>query len=131
MTSHQSKFRPSPELWHKLKPLARQHRKEQTPAEKKLWERIRKRQIANARFRRQFVIERFIADFLCLEHRLIIEVDGNIHDQQQEYDAIRQEFLESLGFRVLRFTNDAVIHSIEDVLSIIEDMLNSRELVKR
>jgi 5-methyltetrahydrofolate--homocysteine methyltransferase len=61
------------------------------------------------KFRRQFAIERFIVDFVCLDYRLIIEVDGSIHDQQQEYDELRQLFLESIDFQVLRFSNDAVL----------------------
>ena len=77
-------------------------RKAPTGAEAKLWQAIRKEQIRGVKFRRQVAIDRFIADFCSLELRLIIEVDGPIHQYTQQEDAIRQTFLESLGFEVLR-----------------------------
>ena len=70
-------------------------------------------------FRRQHTIDRFIVDFYCPAERLVVEVDGTIHDYTQEEDAIRQEFIELLGMRVLRFTNAEVIQSIEGVLERI------------
>ncbi len=82
-----------------------------TPAEDMLWQQLRNRHLHGAKFRRQYAIERFV-DFACLEYRLVIEVDGSIHEQQQEIDAIRQEFLEALGFRVLRFTIAEVLHRL-------------------
>lgn len=72
-------WQPSPELWQKLKPLARQMRKEPTAAEAKLWQRLRKEQIRGVKFRRQFAIDRFITDFCSPQIRLIIEVDGPTH----------------------------------------------------
>lgn len=117
-------FHAPPEVWYRLKPLAREMRFEPTPADLHLWKYIRKRRINGVRFRHQYAIERFIVDFICLEHRLIIEVDGSIHDQQQEYDQIRQEFLEAQGFRVLRFTNGEVLQSIADVLTVISEAVH-------
>jgi very-short-patch-repair endonuclease len=108
-----------PELWAKLKPLAREMRHEATPAEDVLWEAIRNRKVNGAKFRRQHVIERFIVDFYCAEARLIIEVDGPIHDYTPEEDAIRQEFLEAQGFRVLRFKNDDVMGNLAGVVAQI------------
>jgi very-short-patch-repair endonuclease len=125
MPSDHSLFHTPPELWERLKPLARQMRHDPTPAENALWQRLRNRRLAGAKFRRQYTIERFIVDFVCLEQRLIIEVDGNIHEQQQEYDAVRQAFLEAQGFRVLRFTNGDVLQSPDAVLEVIGEALLS------
>lgn len=65
------------------------------------------------------MIERFIVDFYCAKSRLLVEVDGPIHDYTPEEDALRQEFLEALGFRMLRFTNDMVFQQMEAVLAVI------------
>ncbi|MEI1377018.1 endonuclease domain-containing protein [Nostoc sp. UHCC 0926] len=107
------------ELWKKLKPLARQMRCEPTSAEKLLWEKLRHKQLLGFKFRRQQTIDRFIVDFYCNEARLVVEVDGEIHDYTQEEDAIRQEFLESLGLQVGRFRNEDVLERIEGVLQDI------------
>jgi len=130
-------WQPSPELWHKLKPLARQMRKEPTAAEAKLWQRLRKNQIRGIKFRRQYVIERFISDFCAPSIRLIIEVDGPTHEYTQEEDAIRQAYLESVGFTVLRFTNLDVLNTLDAVAGVIdgvvvekfgEDMLDAEKI---
>jgi very-short-patch-repair endonuclease len=113
-------WQPSPELWQKLKPLAQQMRREPTGAETKLWQHIRREQIRGIKFRRQYIIERFIADFCSLETRLIIELDGPVHQYTQEQDNIRQAFLESLGFEVLRFPNMEVFDNLSAVLDVIE-----------
>lgn len=128
MPAGEPKFHAPPELWDRLKPLARQMRHEPTPAENALWQRIRNRRVAGAKFRRQYAIERFIVDFVCLEHRLIIEVDGSIHEQQQEYDAVRQAFLEAQGFRVLRFTNGEVLQALDAVVEVIGEGLQTTEI---
>lgn len=109
----------TPELWQKLKPLGRQMRCEPTPAEEKLWQKLRNKQLLGLKFRRQHSIDRFIVDFYCAQANLIIEVDGSIHEYTQMEDAIRQEFLESLGFRVIRFRNEEVLNSVEGVLEKI------------
>jgi very-short-patch-repair endonuclease len=83
----------TPELWEKLKPLARQKRKEPTHAEKLLWQHLRNRQLRGFKFRRQHSIERFIVDFYCAEGGLVLEVDGPFHDYQPEEDKIRETFL--------------------------------------
>ncbi|WP_353928991.1 DUF559 domain-containing protein [Okeanomitos corallinicola TIOX110] len=108
----------SPQLWEKLKPLARQMRKESTLAEKLLWQRLKNKHLG-FKFRRQQVIDRFIVDFYCHEIKLVIEVDGEIHNYTQKEDAIRQEFLESLGLQVIRFKNEDVLLNIEGVLEKI------------
>ena len=111
----------SPALWAKLKPLARQMRHDPTPAENALWQRLRNRQINNLKFRRQHSIDRFIVDFYCADAQLVIEVDGSVHDYTPEEDAIRQEFLETMGLRVLRFQNDSVLRNIGAVIAAIQD----------
>ncbi|MBN2303711.1 MAG: endonuclease domain-containing protein [Anaerolineae bacterium] len=112
-----------PALWVKLKLLVRQMRHDPTPAEDALWQRLRNRQIADLKFRRQHSIDRFIADFYCAEAQLVIEIDGPIHDYTPDEDAIRQEFLESRGLRVLRFANDDVLSALDDVIAAITGAL--------
>ena len=90
----------------------------------RLWHSLRRRRLCGLKFRRQHSIERFIVDFYCADPPLIIEVDGPIHDYTPEEDAIRQEFLESLGYRVIRFTNDDVLHNLDVVLRGIADDLH-------
>ena len=108
--------------WEQLKPYAREMRKNPTPAEDALWQHLRHKQLG-VKFRRQHAIEHFIVDFYAREPRLIIEVDGPIHETQKEYDAARQAFLESLGYRVLRFTNEQVLQDIHTVLAAIRAAL--------
>ena len=116
-------FDTPPELWAKLKPLARQMRHEPTTAENLLWQRLRGRRVQGAKFRRQYTIDRFIVDFYCAGSRLIIEVDGAIHEYTPAEDALRQQFLENLGFHVLRFTNGEVIQSPDAVIERIVEVL--------
>jgi very-short-patch-repair endonuclease len=117
------------ELWDALKPLARQMRHEPTRAENVLWELIRNRNLLGFKFRRQHPIDRFIVDFFCAEAHLVIEVDGAIHDYTQEEDALRTEFLESRGLRVVRFHNEEVIENLADVREQIERMLNKPSIL--
>lgn len=105
-----------PSLWAKLKPLAREKRHEPTLAEDKLWQQLRNRRLDDLKFRRQYVIDRFIVDFYCAEYFLAVEVDGDIHNYTCEEDAIRQEVIKAYGIHVLRFKNDDVIHEIDKVL---------------
>ena len=98
---------------------ARQLRREMTPAEKKLWRRLRDPQIFDVTFRRQHPIEPYIVDFCCPALRLVIEVDGDSHAESVERDTARTEKLEALGFRVVRFTNSDVHENIEGVLDAI------------
>jgi very-short-patch-repair endonuclease len=118
-----SEWQPTPRLWLKLKPLARQMRKEPTAAENKLWQRLRGNQVRGVKFRRQFAIEHFIADFCSPQLRLIIEVDGPTHEYTQDEDAVRQELLQSVGFEVLRFTNLDVLNDIPAVMDCISNVV--------
>ncbi len=124
MTEKKRPERVSKDLWAKLKPLVQEKRKNPTPAEKHLWQQIRNRQVASLKFRRQYVIENFIVDFYCAELRLIIEVDGAIHDIQKAHDAIRHEQLEAYNTTILRFRNEQVLEETDFVLSIIEKTAN-------
>jgi very-short-patch-repair endonuclease len=110
-------------LWQELKPLVREKRCMPTPAEEHLWRCLRNKQLSGYKFRRQHPIDRFITDFYCAEAQLVIEVDGPIHDNTQEQDALRQEFLESRDLSVLRFSNAAVLNSTKNVLAEIHSAL--------
>ena len=111
----------SREQWDKLKPRAREMRHTPTPAEDRLWQAIRNRRLLDAKFRRQHAVEGFIADFVCIERWLIVELDGSVHESvdQQQYDAERQAILEARGFRVLRLTNEQVACCLPAVLEAI------------
>jgi adenine-specific DNA-methyltransferase len=114
----------SPELEHKMRDVARQLRQKSTPTENALWEKLRARQLGY-KFRRQAPIGPFVVDFLCTEVQLVIEVDGPVHDAQQQADQERQALLESLGLRFLRFSTDDVTNSIAKVVDAIRKTLNS------
>jgi very-short-patch-repair endonuclease len=90
-----------------------------TEAEKALWSRLNKNQVAGLPFRRQQVIEGFIVDFYCHRVRLAVEVDGEVHDRQREYDAERDAALNAVGVRVLRFTNEQVRDHADEVVGRI------------
>jgi very-short-patch-repair endonuclease len=102
---------------------ARDLRKQLTDAERRLWYLLRRKQLAGFRFRRQAPIGRYIADFACFAERLIIEVDGGQHADAQAYDEARTAWLDSEGFRVLRFWNNDVLGNQEAVLQTILDAL--------
>ncbi|MCX6047538.1 MAG: DUF559 domain-containing protein [Chloroflexi bacterium] len=107
--------------------LCDQHNALRLQQKAKLWSYIRKEQICGVKFRRQYVIERFITDFCSLETRLIIELDGSIHQYTQAEDWIRQAFLESLGFEVLHFPNVEVFNNLFAVLDLIEEAVTRRK----
>jgi len=90
-----------------------------TDAERALWSRLRSRQPASHRFRRQHVIHPYIVDFVCLDRRLVVEVDGAGHVEHGSYDARRDAFLRQEGFRVLRFSNRDVLTDVEGVVTAI------------
>jgi very-short-patch-repair endonuclease len=100
---------------------ARELRRPMTPQEAKLWQCLRRKQLYGIKFRRQHPMGRFILDFFCYQHRLVIEIDGGFHaePEQQRYDEARTEWLEGLGQRVIRFTNRDIDTNIEVVLQEI------------
>ena len=94
-------------------------RHHQTRAERRLWLQLRKKRIANHRFRRQVPLDRYIVDFVCLSLRLIIEVDGPSHDLTVGEDAIRTRRLEAQGYRIIRFSNEQVMRELDSVVETI------------
>ena len=124
--SKRSDWQTSPELWKKLKPLAREMRKNPTKAERKLWQRIRRKQVYGVKFRRQMPVDRYIVDFCSPSIRLIIEVDGPTHDLTQEADDVRQAYLESVGFDVVRFSNRDVLGNIEGVMETVYAVVDKK-----
>ncbi len=114
-----------PRVPHYVVVLARKLRRRQTTAEEVLWDCLRDRRLAGSKFRRQHPLGRYIADFYCHETRLVIELQGNIHQNptQIEYDAIRQNILEEAGIQLLIFHNDEVFQSLERVITQILDSL--------
>ena len=99
--------------------LALQMRRVMTEAEALLWESLRGNQVGGLHFRRQQVIDGFIADFYCRAARLIVECDGAVHQHQVEYDRERDAVLSTHNLRVLRFTNDSIKNDINSVLNDI------------
>ena len=103
---------------------AKELRREMTPAEKRLWQEVRAKKLG-VRFRRQQIIAGFIVDFYCHKASLVVEVDGDIHDLQQDEDTRRERVLTDMGLRIIRFRNDeifrdllAVVQSIREFISI-------------
>jgi very-short-patch-repair endonuclease len=90
-----------------------------TDAERRLWGQLRSRQVAGVKFRRQAPIGNYIVDFVSFERRLVIELDGGQHAERVEYDERRTCWLNSQGFRVLRFWNHRVFEDLEAVLEVI------------
>ncbi|BBL70539.1 endonuclease domain-containing protein [Methylogaea oryzae] len=102
-----------------MKELARTLRQQQTDVEELLWYRLRNRRMNGCKFRRQEPIGPYVADFLCMQPKLIIELDGGQHGEQLEKDQHRTQYLETLGYRVLRFWNHEVLTNLEAVLEVI------------
>ena len=104
---------------------ARRLRKEQTPVEAILWRRLRGRQFAGFKFRRQLPVKGYIADFCCPERKLILELDGGQHLETTDYDRRRTEVLKSWGYKVLRYWNTEVVENLDGVLEEIFTCLNN------
>ncbi len=105
---------------------ARTLRKISTPAEKILWHHLRARKLKGYKFRRQHPIGPFVVDFYCHSASLIIEIDGLIHHYQKDDDIKREDLLESLGGRILRFTNQQVCENLQWVLNVISIHLDKK-----
>ena len=122
---------------NKITEFCRTLRNNATPAEKILWEEIRRRNIGGEKFLRQFPIfiiqglgrkAFYIADFYCARHKLVIEVDGPIHLLKKEYDANRDVIMHEWGFSVLRFTNDEVINDLDIVVNKIGEYISGQSV---
>ena len=109
----------------RMKHLARKLRRQSTDAEKLLWHHLRAHRMAGFKFRRQYIIEPYIVDFVCLEARLIIEADGGQHALIQDRDASRTKYLEQLGYSVIRFWNHEILNNTHAVLSLIHQNLTT------
>nr|WP_294777693.1 DUF559 domain-containing protein [uncultured Flavobacterium sp.] len=115
-----------PSTYNLLKELKDQNKKNNTQAEIALWECLRNKNLAY-KFRRQHIIDLFIVDFICIEKKLIVEVDGGYHNaiEQKEADEMRTQILNELGFKVIRFSNEEVIGNIDKVIEKISSTLES------
>jgi very-short-patch-repair endonuclease len=102
-----------------LRENARLLRSNMTDAEVRLWYHLRAHRFMGLKFKRQKPIGRYIVDFVCLEHFLIIELDGGQHAEQADNDRERDEYLSMRGYRVLRFWNHQVLAEMEAVLESI------------
>jgi len=96
-----------------------------TLAEKLLWKKLQAGRFKELKFRRQHSIGNYIVDFYCPKYRLIIELDGKVHleSEQKEKDKFRDENLEDMDYKVLRFTNEEVLEEVKSILNIIESYL--------
>lgn len=94
-------------------------RTKQTSAEKLLWFQLRNRRFQGWKFRRQHILKGYIVDFVCLERKLVVELDGGQHADQKAYDHQRTQVLQKEGFQVIRFWNNEVLRNMEGVLEVI------------
>ena len=119
-----------PMTYSLLKEYAKENRRKPTEAESILWDYLRGN-FWGLHFRRQHIIGQFIADFICLSHHLIIELDGKYHQipEQQISDQERTEWLENNGYTVIRFTNEAIIADTEKVLTAIKTYITKEQLL--
>jgi very-short-patch-repair endonuclease len=116
--------RTTPKIFRRAKEL----RHDPTPAEIELWARLRAHRMADIHFRCQHAIGPYIVDFCAPRRKLIIELDGSQHLEQEEYDAERTEFLKSKGYSTIRFWNNDVMNNIDSVLNVIWDALMENEI---
>jgi very-short-patch-repair endonuclease len=104
-----------------ISPHAARLRRDSTDVERAMWARLRNRQLTGAKFRRQASLGPYVVDFLCIETKLIVELDGGQHSA--EADAPRTAWLSGQGYRILRFWNNDVAENVEGVLAVIADVL--------
>ena len=112
----------------KLKHASWRMREGPTKAEIVLWEELRLKRLGGYKFRQQHVIDRYIADFYCHQTKLVIEVDGSSHDHRKTEDRLRDAYMESLGYTVIRFTNEEVLSGLEKVKAEILSLLDSSSI---
>ena len=108
-----------------LQQAAWQLRSRMTPAEMVLWEALRERRLNGLRFRRQHPVGQFILDFYCSQLKLVVELDGGVHDAQVEQDATRTAYLGTYGCRVIRFRNEDILADLPAILDQITDFAHS------
>ena len=122
----------NPAMYSLLKEYALQHRKQPTKAEEVLWDLLKTKKLEGYKFRRQHIIGNYITDLVCLDKRLVIEIDGLIHQlpENKEADEIRTTWLTERGFKVIRFTNEEVLNKIEETIESIAAVLTSQPSIK-
>ena len=114
--------RSNPKTMHRAGEL----RKELTPAERKLWAYLRGDKLNGINFRRQHAIGNYIVDFVSIKRKVIIELAGSPHLEQEEYDKERTKYLESKGYKVIRFWNNQVMNDMNGVIQVIDFTLNNK-----
>ena|SRR5690606_11371601 len=112
--------------------MARHMRQNPTPAEQVFWEKVRNKRFLGRKFYRQYIIEyceiigvksHFIADFYCYHNRVIVEIDGDVHDFQKQYDKKREDILKAIGFQIIRFRNEDVLFNWDQTASKLVHVL--------
>jgi very-short-patch-repair endonuclease len=121
----------SPDRYELLKGFAHENRKFMTEAESVFWNRVKGGALGH-KFLRQHIVGDFIVDFLCRDAQLVVEIDGGYHaERTQEWDdALRQQWLESVGYHVIRFTNNEVLFDIDHTIQVVENCINHRLSLK-
>ena len=119
--------RTTPKIFRHAKELHRNL----SQAEAKLWKHLRAHRMSDVHFRNQHAIGNYIVDFCAPRRKLIIELDGSQHLEQKEYDEERTRYLETRGYRILRFWNNDIMNDIETVLKVIWNMLNEENREKQ
>ena len=109
----------------RINELAKTLRRNQTHAETLLWHELRNRKCGGFKFRRQFKVDIYIVDFVCVSKGLVVEVDGPTHEGQESYDLERTKHLENRGYQVLRFKNEDVFDGLDDVVEAIYQALET------
>ena len=120
----------------KITEIVRELRKKSTLAEKELWQKLRAHKFMGLKFKRQEPIifeydnkkHFFVADFLCLNNKMIIEIDGKIHDYQKDHDIIREDILVNLGYKVVRYKNEEILNNLNKVLIKLKKEINDAPL---
>ena len=109
--------------------LARNLRKSSTIQERRLWNLLKNRQFHNLKFKRQQPIGDYIVDFICKEAKIIIEIDGGQHNEPENinYDKVRTEYLNNLGYKVIRFWNNEIYENIEGVILRLREEINPHQ----
>ncbi len=113
-----------PVIYKRIKEIQEYQKKYSTKSERIMWNYLRNKKTGH-KIRRQHIIDRYIADFVCLNKKLVIEIDGMIHIKQREYDEFRTSILNELGFEVIRFSNDDILKDSEAVVLQIKEKLDS------
>ena len=118
----------SPCLYPILKAFAKSNRRHLTPCESLLWNYLRRTRSCGYHFRRQHIIGDYIVDFACVEKKLVIEIDGAYHAEPRQVadDSLRSEWLEQIGYEVIRFSNKQVLQEIENVLREIDNRIKNK-----